>query len=134
MRQKRCETERGRRLVPRASAMSHDGESPGRSPSLDSCLRISPPAMSYQMLSLTVNERIATITVNRPEKLNALNDATIAELGSAIDELRANVEVAAIILTGAGRAFVAGADIAELSDRSPASLKSLAQRGQEVFR
>jgi enoyl-CoA hydratase len=90
--------------------------------------------MAYQLLTLSVSERIATLTVNRPEKLNALNDATIAELGTAIDELRATDDVAAIILTGAGRAFVAGADIAELANRDAPSLKALAQRGQDVFR
>ena len=90
--------------------------------------------MAYQMLTLSVTERIATLTVNRPEKLNALNDATIAELGTAIDDLRANNDVAGIILTGAGRAFIAGADIGELANRDASSLKALAQRGQDVFR
>ena len=90
--------------------------------------------MAYQLLTISVSERIATLTVNRPDKLNALNGATIAELGTAIDELRSSDDVAAIILTGAGRAFVAGADIAELANRDAPSLKALAQRGQDVFR
>ena len=90
--------------------------------------------MPYQMLTFSVSERIATLTVNRPDKLNALNDATIAELGSAIDEARSREDVGGIILTGAGRAFIAGADISELARREPPALKALAQRGQEVFR
>ena len=67
--------------------------------------------MAYSFLTFDVADRIATITVNRPDKLNALNDATIAELGRAIDEARAREDVAGVILTGAGRAFVAVADI-----------------------
>src|SRR3982751_3757994 len=113
--------------------MDFDAERLRRSASLDFGGRI-PSSMPYQMIPLAVNERVATLTVNRPEKLNALNDATIAELGTAIDELRNDDRVAAVVLTGAGRAFVAGADIAELSNRDAASLKALAQRGQEVFR
>ena len=57
----------------------------------------------YQFLTFDVADRIATITVNRPDKLNALNDATIAELGRAIDEANARDDVAAVMLTGAGR-------------------------------
>ena len=90
--------------------------------------------MAYQFLTLGVANRIATITVNRPDKLNALNDATMGELGRAIDEARANAEVGGVILTGAGRAFVAGADIAELRSRSATEAYALARRGQEVFR
>ena len=90
--------------------------------------------MTYQLLTLTVEERIATITVNRPDKLNALNDATMAELGRVIDEVRDDKAVAGIILTGAGRAFVAGADIGELRAKSKTEVHELARRGQEVFR
>src|SRR4051794_19212180 len=90
--------------------------------------------MSYSMLTVAVSERIATLTVNRPDKLNALNDATIGELGEAIAELRMRDDVGGVILTGAGRAFVAGADISELASHDPVSLKALAQRGQRVFR
>ena len=90
--------------------------------------------MPYQLLTLDVADRIATITVNRPDKLNALNDATIGELGQAIDEARTRNDVAGVILTGAGRAFVAGADISELSTQSPFDARARSQRGQEVFR
>jgi enoyl-CoA hydratase len=89
--------------------------------------------MSYSMLTVAVSERIATLTVNRPDKLNALNDATIGELGEAIAELRTRDDVGGVILTGAGRAFIAGADIAELTGRDAVALKTLAQRGQRVF-
>ena len=90
--------------------------------------------MAYQTLTLDVAERIATLTVNRPDKLNALNDVVIGELGSAIDALRADTAVGGIIVTGAGRAFVAGADIAELEKHGAISGRALALRGQEVFR
>lgn len=88
---------------------------------------------SYQFLTLDVGARIATITVNRPDKLNALNDATMVELGWAIEQVRGDEAVAGIIVTGAGRAFVAGADIAELRAKSSMEAHALARRGQEVF-
>jgi enoyl-CoA hydratase len=90
--------------------------------------------MSYQFLTFVVAERIATITVNRPDKLNALNDATIAELGVAIDEARARADVGGVILTGAGRAFVAGADITELANQTPLEAVQRARAGQVIFR
>jgi enoyl-CoA hydratase len=90
--------------------------------------------MPYQFLTLAVENRIATLTVNRPDKLNALNDATIAELGQAIDEVRARDDVGGLIVTGAGRAFVAGADISELSSQTPTIAKARARAGQDVFR
>ncbi len=90
--------------------------------------------MTYQFLTLVVADRIATITANRPDKLNALNDALMIELGNAVDEAVKNPGVGAIIVTGAGRAFVAGADIAELRAKSPEQMHELARRGQDVFR
>lgn len=90
--------------------------------------------MSYQFLTLEVSGRIATLTVNRPDKLNALNDATIAELGTAIDEVRSRDDVAGVIVTGAGRAFIAGADISELAGKTSTEARTLARRGQEIFR
>src|SRR3977135_1065691 len=90
--------------------------------------------MPFKFLTLEVADRVATLTVNRPDKLNALTDATIAELGHAIDEIRVNDAIAGVILTGAGRAFVAGADISELSSQTPVLAKARARAGQDVFR
>jgi enoyl-CoA hydratase len=90
--------------------------------------------MTYNFLTLDVVDRIATLTVNRPDKLNALNDATIDELGNAIDEIRSRSDIAGLIVTGAGRAFVAGADISELASQTPTIAKARAQRGQSIFR
>jgi enoyl-CoA hydratase len=89
---------------------------------------------AFQFITLDVVDGIATVTVNRPDKLNALNDATMLELGRAVDDVRANAAVKGVIVTGAGRAFVAGADIAELRAKSPADAYELARRGQDVFR
>lgn len=88
----------------------------------------------YQFLTFDVADRIATITVNRPDKLNALNDATIAELGRAIDEAIAREDVGGVLLTGAGRSFIAGADISELESQSPLEAQRRARVGQAIFR
>jgi enoyl-CoA hydratase len=90
--------------------------------------------MPYQHLLVSVQDRIATLTVNRPDKLNALNAALIGELGGAIDEMQSRDDVGGIILTGGGRAFVAGADISELANVTALEGKRLARRGQEIFR
>src|ERR1700745_2152173 len=90
--------------------------------------------MPFQFLTLEVADRVATLTVNRPDKLNALNDATIAELGHAIDEIRIDDSIAGVIRTGAARAFIAGADISELLGQTPVLGKARARAGQDVFR
>lgn len=90
--------------------------------------------MPYSLLELSVVDRVATLTINRPDKLNALNAATIGELGNAIDEIRTRDDIAGAILTGAGRAFVAGADISELAAQTPMQAKQRALRGQRIFR
>lgn len=75
---------------------------------------------------------ILYLTINRPDKLNALNRDTIAELGAAIKNADKNPAVKVIILTGAGdKAFVAGADISEFHNFSTEEGKALAQKGQE---
>ena len=84
--------------------------------------------MSYKSLTFEVADRIATITVNRPDKLNALNDATIGEMGHAIDEAVSRDDTGGILLTGAGRAFVAGADISELASQTPLEATERARR------
>jgi enoyl-CoA hydratase len=90
--------------------------------------------MSYQFLLVDVTDRIATVTINRPDKLNALNDQLVGELGAAFDELAKHESVGAVVLTGAGRAFVAGADIAGLAVNSAGEMHRLSRTGQEVFR
>lgn len=89
--------------------------------------------MSPENLRVVVSDRIATVTVHRPDKLNALNRATIDELGTVAAALVERADVGGIIVTGAGRAFVAGADIAELAALTPPEALALSRRGQEVF-
>ena len=73
--------------------------------------------MEFQNLLVEVDDNIAVITVNRPEKLNALNNETIEELDKVFSQLNENEDVYVIILTGSGeKAFVAGADISELNN------------------
>ncbi len=87
--------------------------------------------------TLTVERRddgIAVITINRPDKLNALNAAVIAELDGALADLDADPAVRALVVTGSGeKAFVAGADIAELAQATPIEARALALKGQRVF-
>jgi enoyl-CoA hydratase len=90
--------------------------------------------MTYETITFAVEDSIATVTINRPDKLNALNERVIAELGHAIDAAQEDRAIGAVLLTGAGRAFAAGADIAELERHGGTSAKLLAQRGQDVFR
>ena len=90
--------------------------------------------MPFKFLTLDVEDRVATLTINRPDKLNALNDATVAELGHAIDQIRVDDSIGGVLITGAGRAFVAGADISELSSQTPVLAKARARAGQDVFR
>src|SRR5688572_29699537 len=90
--------------------------------------------MTYQTLLVDVENSICIITVNRPDKLNALNREVFAELSNAIDEVNNNAGIKSAIITGAGaKAFVAGADIAEFAGFSKEEAMALATRGQEVF-
>jgi len=87
--------------------------------------------MSWETLLVEKSPPVAVVTVNRPEKLNALNAAAIADLSGAFDELGRDDEVRAVVLTGAGeKAFVAGADIKELARMTPAGAKDVSRRGQ----
>lgn len=89
----------------------------------------------FQNLSLTVDEGIATLAVNRPDKLNALNEQTIRELGQAMEEITTRAEIRGVILTGTGaKAFVAGADIAELAHMGLVDGIEVSRLGQRVFR
>jgi len=87
--------------------------------------------MNYENILIDVENNIATITINRPSKLNALNINTIYDLNKAIKTLGKNKEVKVILLTGSGeKAFVAGADIAEFSEFTIEEGTGLASDGQ----
>ncbi len=90
--------------------------------------------MNLQFVLYAVADRIATITVNRPDKLNALNDAVMAEIDQAFAAAKADASVGAVILTGAGeKAFVAGADIGELAKQTVVGGKEKSLRGQAIL-
>lgn len=88
-----------------------------------------------QHIQISWDGELAVITIDRPEKLNALNSEVILELGDAFDSLRYDDQVKGVILTGAGeKAFVAGADIGELAQMDALSGVEVSRRGQGVFR
>lgn len=87
--------------------------------------------MSWETLLLEKDPPIATVTINRPDKLNALNAHSISELYGVFEELSKDDDIRVVILTGAGeKAFVAGADIRELAEMTPQSAKEVSRRGQ----
>ena len=90
--------------------------------------------MTYQTILLEKNERVAVLTINRPDKLNALNAQAKADIRQALEEVKKDVSVDVLIITGSGeKAFVAGTDIRELTELNGDSGKKLAMAGQEVF-
>jgi len=90
--------------------------------------------MEYVNLLVSVSERIATVTVNRPKSLNALNPATVRELSAAFAEMADRDDVGVVVLTGAGeKAFVAGADISEMRHFNAVQALEFALFGQGVL-
>ena len=93
-----------------------------------------PKMLKYKTLLFGVEDRIATITFNRPNVLNALDGATMEELSDALDRVSQDTEVKVLILTGAGeKAFVAGADINMLARQTPMSARETSRAGQEIL-
>lgn len=88
----------------------------------------------YQTLLVSTEEQICTITINRPDKLNAINKTVMSEIGQAVDEVISNPAIKAAIITGSGaKAFVAGADISEFQGLSKEQGMGLAQKGHDVY-
>ncbi len=91
--------------------------------------------MEYANLMLEQNGAIATVTINRPKALNALNPDTLTELSAVLDEIASNSSVKVVIVTGSGKkAFVAGADIAQLKEFNTLEGRRFGQLGQLAFR
>lgn len=89
--------------------------------------------MTSDLILVDIRDRVATVTINRPDKLNAFNAAVFNALEPAMGRLAADPAVGAIVVTGAGRSFVAGADIGEIADEGREALEASSLRGQAVF-
>lgn len=90
--------------------------------------------MNYKNLLIDINEHIAVVTLNRPDKLNALNHETLTELQQAFNSLKDDKNIFVVIITGSGeKAFVAGADISEINKLDMLDGKKFAEFGQSVF-
>jgi len=88
----------------------------------------------YQTLLTSIENNVLTITINRPEKLNALNKIVFTDLNNALNDIEKNPLIRAVIITGAGpKAFVAGADISEFSDYNKDQAMAMSKRGQDIF-
>lgn len=88
----------------------------------------------FENILLETDGVIATLTINRPDKRNAVNNATVEEIDQALDQVEANQDLRVLILTGAGdKAFVAGADIKELDRRDTILGHTETRRRQEVY-
>jgi len=89
--------------------------------------------MSYNTVLFAVENGVATLTFNRPDRLNALNAEMFSETAQVFDRVSKSPEIRALILTGQGRAFIAGADIKELSESDVLKARQISRIGQEVM-
>ena len=90
--------------------------------------------MNYESIKLTIDGKIALVTINRPESLNALNAQVFDDLESVFDTLNSDKKVNCVIVTGSGeKSFVAGADIKEFPSLGAEQAKALSKRGHDVF-
>ncbi len=90
--------------------------------------------MEYGNLILEVSESIATVTINRPKMLNALNSGTMRELDAVLSEISGRRDTGVVLLTGAGeKAFVAGADVSEMRGLTPLQVLEFSRFGQRVL-
>lgn len=88
----------------------------------------------FENLKLSVKDGIATLTINRPDKLNALNVATVEEIREAFNQIYDDKEIKGVIITGEGnKAFVAGADISEIAALNEVNGRKFSENGQEIF-
>lgn len=89
--------------------------------------------MEFQNLLFEVKGRVAILTMNRPSALNALNDDLLKDLSAALDEVESNADIKGAIITGAGKAFVAGADISQMANYTPEQSRVYMALGQGIF-
>jgi len=89
--------------------------------------------MDYQILKPERFGAVEVLTISRPAALNALNSAFFEELNTYLDDIVTNDPIRVLIITGEGKSFVAGADIAEMVDLSPSVAKGFSEKGQQIF-
>ena len=90
--------------------------------------------MTYENIIFETEGKIAFVTINRPQSLNALNAKTISELSAVLDEISTDSNIRVAIITGSGeKSFVAGADIKEFSDFGKEAAEQLARNGQNIL-
>lgn len=89
--------------------------------------------MKLENILFEVKDRIATVTMNRPAAMNALNGATLEELNLVLNEIENNADIKGVILTGSGKAFVAGADISQMANYNPEEARAYMSQAQKVF-
>ena len=88
----------------------------------------------YHTLITSLENNVLTITINRPDKLNALNKDVFTDLDKALNEIEKNPEIKSVIITGAGsKAFVAGADISEFNSLNKEQAMGMAKKVQNIF-
>lgn len=89
--------------------------------------------MNYEILKFVSDDGIATITISRPQAMNALNSAFFREMNHLLDKLEKDNNIRALVITGEGKAFVAGADISEMSGMNAAEGKIFSETGHHTF-
>ena len=95
---------------------------------------ITPITLELKILKVEVSDQIAMVTISRPEAMNALNTRFFNEMDQVVSEMNGRDDVRLMIITGEGKAFVAGADIAEMVDKSPEEGAAFSRLGQNTFR
>lgn len=90
--------------------------------------------MGYEILKLEVSDGIATVTISRPKAMNALNTQFFREMDEMVAEIGGRSDIKVLIITGEGKAFVAGADIAEMVDMTGDQAREFSRTGQNTFR
>ena len=90
--------------------------------------------MTYEILKTEVADAVAVVTVSRPQAMNALNTRFFQEMDALVAEIAGRGDVKVVIVTGDGKAFVAGADIAEMVGKTPDEARAFSRLGQQTFR
>jgi len=90
--------------------------------------------MSAEFIKVELENRVAVVTINRPRALNALNSQVIEELAETVKSIQQDNDIEVVIITGEGKAFVAGADIKEMEAYSPVQAAAYASKANQVFR